>query len=51
MQFKNSADCMIQRCQRGSVIELQTKNCSTDLNAHWIFNGNNGEQWQMLLEN
>lgn len=51
MQFKNSADCMIQGSQRGSVIEVQTKNCSTDLHVHWIFNGNNGEQWQMLLEN
>lgn len=51
MQFKNSADCMIQGSQRGSVIKVQTKNCSTDLNVHWIFNGNNGEQWQMLLEN
>lgn len=34
MQFKNSADCMIQGSQRGSVIELQTKTCSTDLHVH-----------------
>lgn len=34
MQFKSSADCMIQGSQGGSVIKVQTKNCSTDLNVH-----------------